>query len=311
MFTKFSVVLKSSTKVTLKAEERIFQLSPLKYGAVKGRIAYYIMAILNLKDIIAMSPKQVTQLNYLADQRPEAIPSVFWPYQSAKWTVSQRIEFLYNHFQTVAELDNPLTAKVQNKRTISELDDIYPGMRIVVDRNGLFMREGMIVLNMFVESERIFSLAFSLHKNDSEQISAIIGAIQGRRMPHAPELFRDITKVTHGIRPRDLMIEVYLMLSRAIGVKKVYAISESCRQHRHRFYWLKNKDERLSLNYDEVWSDRGGNRLNEEFFELPMKPKRKLLENIAAKKRSMYRKRYALLTRLEEELVKSVCSAGN
>jgi uncharacterized protein VirK/YbjX len=170
----------------------------------------------------------------------------------------------------------------------------------VIDKNDLFLREGMITLNLFIGHQRVFTIAFSFFKDKMGHICAIVGAIQGRRMENITDLYREMTKKTYGIRPRDLMVEVFQMLCRLSGVEKIYAVTESHRQHRHPFYWLKDKQSLLSINYDEVWTDRSGVRCNDAFFELPLTSPRKPLSCIVSKKRSMYRHRYKLLYRLEQ-----------
>jgi uncharacterized protein VirK/YbjX len=306
MMDKLTIIVKASGKITLAPECRKLQLSPLKYGYIKGRTVYLVMVLLNAKDIVMLSRGNLSWLQCLIERYPVAIPSVFWPYQCSSWNLNQRVEYLYNHFQTLSRLDKRLSFLSSRQKSLTDLDEIYPGMSLVLDRNGLFLREGMIVLNIFVDNERVFTLAFSLVKKEDGCLSAIIGAIQGRRMEHITNLYRSMTKKTFGIRPRDLMIEVFQILCKAIGVARIYAIRESRRQHRHYLYSLKNKSDVLSINYDEVWRDRGGLIRSDEFCELPVLPSRKALSEIVAKKRSMYRKRYALLERIENSIMDSI-----
>ncbi|PUB79353.1 MAG: hypothetical protein DBO99_04370 [gamma proteobacterium symbiont of Ctena orbiculata] len=311
MFEKLSLILRSSSRITLDPLHRKAKLSPLKYGPVKGRFLYFLMALLNAKGIIQMKRLTVSHFRELIEVHPEAIPNIFWPYQCRSWDSSTRVDFLYSHFLTLPDLRYRVECHPSHQRIIADADDIYRGLRIVVDQHSLFMREGMITLNIYVEHERIFTIAFSLCKDDRGKICAIAGAIQGRRMANITELYRDMTKKTYGIRPRDLMVEVFQIVCRLSGVEKIFAVSESHRQHRHHFYQLKNKQSRLNLNYDEVWSDRSGIRCSDAFYELPVIPVRKPLSRIIAKKRSMYRNRYALLERLENEIEQGLSSYGS
>jgi uncharacterized protein VirK/YbjX len=302
MYKQLSLVLQSSSKITVGPEHRRRKLSPLKYGPIVGRSFYFAMALLNAKDIIRMERKTLSHFNGLIETHPEAIPSIFWPYQCSDWDTSTRIDYLHNHFATLPELKYKIDYKASHQCELVDGDTIFPGLRIVIDKNDLFLREGMITLNIFVEHQRAFTIAFSFYKNKSDQICAIVGAIQGLRRANITDLYREMTKKTYGIRPRDLMIEVFQMLCRLSGVEKIYAVSDSHRQHRHRFYCLKDKQSLPSINYDEVWSDRSGVRCNDAFFELPLIPPRKPLNRIVSKKRSMYRNRYALLNRIEQEI---------
>jgi uncharacterized protein VirK/YbjX len=310
VFDKLFLILKSSSKITVEPEHRNNQLSPLKYGSLLGLLAYFVMVVLNTKDIILMKRATVLKFRYLVDNYPEAIPSIFWPYQCARWKTSIRVDFLYSHFQTLPELKDLFIDVTSQQRTLAVVDDLYPELQIVVDKNGFFMREGMVTLNILVGKQRIFTIAFSFCKNQKGQVCAIVGAIQGKRMDCIKDLYRDMTKKAHGLRPRDLMVEVFQMVCKIIGVRAIYAVTELRRQHRHYFYWFKNKEQLLSLNYDEVWADRKGVRCCDDFYELPVRSERKPLNEIAAKKRAMYRKRYAMLERLEQEIEQGIKALG-
>ncbi|MCG8024942.1 MAG: VirK/YbjX family protein [Candidatus Thiodiazotropha endolucinida] len=311
MFKQLSLILQSSSKITVDPEHRRTKLSPLKYGPLLGRSLYFSMALLNSKDIFRMDQKTQSHFKHLIEAHPEAIPSIFWPYQCISWDTSDRVNYLYNHFMTLPELRHQIDYLANHQCSLVDADNIYPRLRIVIDKNDLFMREGMITLNLFTGHERIFTLAFSLYKNNANQICAIAGAIQGRRMDGITDLYRDMTKRTYGIRPRDLMIEAFQTLCRSLGVKKIYAVTESHRQHRHHFYCLNNKQNQPSLNYDEVWSDRSGIRCNSTFFELPLDPVRKPLTHIISRKRSMYRNRYSLLEGLEQAIEQGLSILGS
>ncbi len=311
MLQQLSLILQSSSKITVGPEHRKAKLSPLKYGPVVGRGLYFFMALLNSKDIYRMERDTLSQFKSLIRTHPEAIPSVLWPYQCSSWNISSRVNHLYNHFVTLSELKYEIDCKANRQYVLVDGHQVYPRLRIVIDKNDLFMREGMITLNLFIGHDRVFTIAFSFHKNKQGQVCAIIGAIQGRRMQGITDLYREMTKKTYGIRPRDLMIEVFQILCRLSGVNRIYAVSESHRQHRHPFYCLKDKMSEPSVNYDEVWSDRSGVRCNDAFFELPLKPPRKPLSNIVSKKRSMYRNRYSLLQRLEKEIGSGLIMLGS
>ncbi len=302
MFKRASLILKSSEKITLEPKKRKARLSPLKYGSIQGRIAYFAMASLNAKDIMLMDQPTVERFRVLTERHPETIPSIFWPYQSKVWGTSERVDYLYNHFETLRELPYLIDTQADLKRVLAQADDIYPGLRIVLDKNGLFMREGMLTLNIYVGVQRVFTLAFSFYKKTSDRICAIVGAIQGRHMQDIETLYREMTRKAHGVRPRDLLVEVFQLFCGRIGVEKIYAIADSHRQNKHYFYCLKNKEDSRRLDYDEVWANRGGIRNSEGFFELPVPPVFRSLHTVIAKKRSMYRKRYAMLEQLERKL---------
>ncbi|ODC00368.1 hypothetical protein A3197_08430 [Candidatus Thiodiazotropha endoloripes] len=300
-----------SNAMTIDSAKRKSQLSPLKYGYFKSRIAYFLMVILNLKEVMRLSKKNYDQLKFLLKNHPEAVPSVFWPYQCASWGLVKRLEALHSHFTSIGEAAGFLDFGRYERKEVVDLDEHYPGMRLVLDKEGLFLREGMLVLNIYIREERLFSIAFSLSKFQSNRLVAFVGAIQGRRMNHVTDIYRHITKKLYGVRPRDLMVELFQMFCKQFGIDWIYAVQGDEHQHNHYFYLLKNKAEVRSLEYDQVWEERGGHCCQDGFYKLSVHPARKPYHLIVARKRSMYRKRYALLTAIEEKMSLAInCKQG-
>jgi uncharacterized protein VirK/YbjX len=299
--------------MTVDPEWRESQVSPIKYGYIIGRLSYFLMVILNSKDILLLTNNNLKQLKYLYNNHPEALPSVFWPYQHSEWGLIERLNALYNHFITQAETSELFICGRYSQKRVACLNEFYQGMSLVVDRNGIFMREGMVALNIYIEKERIFTIAFSLIKDEKHELVSVVGAIQGRRMNNITQIYHDITKKMFGLRPRDLAVELFQMICRAINIDKIYAISEACRQQNHYLYRFKDKRDTQKLNYDHVWQERGGVCCTGGFYKLPVTPLRRSIGSVVAKKRSMYKKRYDLLNRIEKKIfsdINELCQKG-
>ena len=58
---------------------------------------------------------------------------------------------------------------------------------------------------------------------------------------------------------------------------------------------------KILFNYDEFWQENQG-QLNGQYWQLPLESARKPLEEIASKKRSMYRKRYEMLDEMSKNI---------
>jgi uncharacterized protein VirK/YbjX len=188
------------------------------------------------------------------------------------------------------------------QKEIIRLDEYFSGMRLMINKQGIFLREGMLVLSIYLKNQRLFSIAFSVKQSDANKLVAVIGAIQGRKMEHVTDIYRDITKKFYGIRPRDLMVELFQVFCKLCGVDQILAVKDIERQHNHYFYMFKNKAGVVSLDYDQIWKERGGHCRNDEYYELPIEPVKKPHNKIIAKKRSMYRNRYQLLDSIEQKL---------
>ncbi|MES9972267.1 MAG: DUF535 family protein, partial [Candidatus Thiodiazotropha sp.] len=191
--------MQSSSKITVGPEHRKAKLSPLKYGPLVGRSLYFVMALLNSKDIYRMDQDTLSHFNSLIRYHPEAIPSILWPYQCSSWDISTRVDHLHSHFTTLSELKYEIGGNAYDQYLLVNGHHIYPGLSVVIDKNDLFMREGMITLNLLIGPDRVFTIAFSFHKNQQGQLCAIIGAIQGRRKRNITDLYREMTKKTYGI----------------------------------------------------------------------------------------------------------------
>lgn len=225
--------------------------------------------------------------------RPTLLGVLSWPYVSAWWPVRRRTEHLARHLASAAELPG-LAVDVDEARVLLDLHEVAPGLRVVLDHAQWFLREGPLVVNLFVADERVYSLAFSLGRDADGRRAAWIGAVQGRSLETALDTYRDLTKALHGMRPRDYLVELFRMLCRAAGIEAIYAVADSARVHRSP-YFGRAADGKLQVNYDEVWTERGGTPFDADLFRLPLTGALKPLEEVPSKKRAMYRRRYELL----------------
>ena len=244
------------------------------------------------------APPQTT-MGQLVDDRPEILAFIRAPYLCTGWSVEDRLTRFAIQVaaqQQFPPLDFPVTQSIN----LMPLADIGDAIHVVIDKPMWFHREGTLALNLFDANTRLFTLVFALEPTPSG-LRALIGGIQGRNLPAILDRYRDLTKAAHGIRPRDLIIELFRMLCAQAGVSQIHAISDRGRHNRHPFFGQPVMRP-LPLDYDEIWLDRGGTRIDTWFWDLPLHSERRADADIPAKKRSMYRQRYAMLDKLEAGL---------
>src|SRR5262249_52191400 len=152
----------------------------------------------------------------------------------------------------------------------------------------------------FLNETRLYSLVFSLFR-DGDVLTAFIGAIQGRDIEGILEEYRDLTKAAHGMRPRDLLIEIFRLFGQAIGLARILAVSDENRQHRSSYYG-ERASKKFNVDYNEIWEDRGGIRIDPMCYRLDVQSSERELDAIPAKKRAMYRRRYAMLRALGQQM---------
>ena len=233
-------------------------------------------------------------------ERPEVIGLVVAPFINARWGARTRLNSFLSQFDYLQELGLRFDFDISQSIELPKIEALGDDYLIVLDKPKWFQREGLLTLNIFRENIRLFSLAFSFDDVDGKR-TVIIGALQGRRIEGALDEYRQLTKLAHGLRPRDLLIDCLRMIAAAVGAERIIAVSDACRHHRHAFFGQDPKRE-LPLNYDEIWRDRGGEEIGGGFFELPLERQQRPLEEVSAKKRSMYRQRYAMLDAMEKDI---------
>ena len=232
--------------------------------------------------------------------RPELLGFVVWPYVHAGWPAMQRFEALSQHQQAMASDMAALAVSPTGSLLVADMSEVSPGLRLVVDRAPWCLREGSLVFNQFLNDERLMSLAFSFGWQDGERV-VYVGSVQGSNVDSALAKYREIAKGLQGMRSRDFLIKAFQFLTHHMGVKRVLCVSEQERHHRHP-YFGKLKAESLHLNYDEIWQEHAGVPTGDGFFRLGSLPVIRPMEDIAAKNRPLYRRRYALMDKLSADI---------
>lgn len=237
-------------------------------------------------------------------QRPELLLLFEAPYVNAHWDAATRIAAARRHLD-VAETVPLLDFGIEQSVELMPLDAVGPGFCLIVDKPRWFAREGVATVNLFHDNTRLFCLSFAIERRDDALIG-VIGGIQGRKLPAILDTYRDFTKRAHGVRPRDFVVEAFRMLAQALGATRIEAVSDLCRHHRSAFF-PEPVDRAMPLDYDEIWAERGGVPIDEAWWSIPLvRPQR---DDIPAKKRALYRARYAMLDQLAAAMPHAITAA--
>ncbi|XSC45483.1 DUF535 family protein [Bradyrhizobium sp. RDT10] len=239
----------------------------------------------------------------LFNERPETIGVLIWPYQCASWDTHMRLGRLRAHCDCVEKLAAPFNLGPNERMVLADLSFVRAGLRVVIDQPIWFLREGNLVINFFVDRVRMYSLAFSLYEKEGA-LTATIGSIQGRDREDAAGEYRNLTKQAHGMRPRDFLFEVFCMVCSYVAIEHVYAVTNEDRHHVHPYFG--SRIQKTSADYNEIWEERGGVRLNNSFYLLNVTERRRNLEEVPQKKRGMYRKRYEMLDLVRKALMEGL-----
>ena len=72
---------------------------------------------------------------------------------------------------------------VDGSLEVANLEFVAPGLRIVLDKASWFLREGELAINLFVEGERLYTLAFTLGQAEAGRVT--LGRAGACRAPRA------------------------------------------------------------------------------------------------------------------------------
>jgi uncharacterized protein VirK/YbjX len=244
--------------------------------------------------------------SHILEHEPCMLGLVEWPYIHNAWSVQQRVQTILGHYKLLHAELSFLDVSDGQAKAILDLGQYSENACIVLDRAKWFAREGEVVISLFKGAQRVKSIAFSLGLLNGELVM-YVGAIQGIHTDdNSLGLFKSLTKEFEGLRPRSLVIEMLRNIAKKIGAKKIWAISDEHRHHRHPYFADTHKNT-LKSQYDLIWLDHEGTSLGNGFFEIPVAKHRKDIEEVSSNKRSMYRRRYAMLDKMEEAFSKLQC----
>lgn len=225
----------------------------------------------------------------------------FRTYITTRYTARQRLEHLLGHYALQRQyLGDSLSASV--------LDGIgLPLMRLtvgdqavdfVLGYRGLHDREGELMLMLLdgLSGKRLYSAAFSLMSDPGGTASLCLGTLQGNR--DQADWIKAFARQYHGLRPQAFMLEALLMLARIWGVAGLVTVDNAHHVYRAR----KRTAAKRRFDLDALVAGFGGKASADGWFRLGLDDGRRSIEEIASRKRSQYRKRYAWLASMETQL---------
>lgn len=278
----------------------------LTLSGIKHRVLLLLRAIRHYPAIREWYEIPDNPLLALALKRfPLMSGAMYWPYINHNWTMQRRLAAIAQHFRMLDDRSAVIAHATFGEIELARLDEDYTGLRLVLDKAEWFLREGEIVLNLFINDQRMYSVAFTLGLEEGQPL-LLVGALQGSNTDTAQDIYRGITHALHGMRPRDLIMVALKLLCIELNIHRIWAVSSEYRQHNSPYFGDTHKDKVL-VAYNEVWQEHGGIALDNGFFEIPATIKRKNMEDIPARKRANYRRRFQMLDQLALD-IQSACA---
>jgi uncharacterized protein VirK/YbjX len=219
--------------------------------------------------------------------RQHVLESLSWHYQMMCRQLPATLTHGYLSKQGVTLLT--LTGKDEQQFTVRLCADAF------MDKEG----EATLV---FCDGQNtaLAEMTFTLCQFEGKS-TLFIGGLQGAKAHVPHELIQGATKACHGLFPKRLLVEAAMTLGAAFPVEQIVAVSNDTHIYRS-WRYRKKKEGKLLADYDSFWLSIGGEKQDNGNFMLPLVMPRKPMEEIASKKRAEYRRRYALLDSLIQQM---------
>lgn len=153
---------------------------------------------------------------------------------------------------------------------------------------GRHAKEGELVMELVCNGMPLMMAAFTVHRYQGE-MAIDIGCLQGLAAADALTRMRRATRDLHGLRPRQVVLLGLHALAAHYGICRLLGVPAQAHVCRAR----RRTRTRVTADYDLYWREAGGVRCGLHYV-IPSPALRRPLSQIDARKRALYRRRYAL-----------------
>lgn len=240
-------------------------------------------------------------IDKLLEIQPTLQAKIHRPYLHKGGKAKARRKNIIGHYRFVQNLPIeyqpfffPQRAMLLAQFTGKKSEDFY-----IYCSSGGFEREGELMLSMYFDNIPVARLSFSIIPT-LKGYCAFIGGLQGAPKDIGPDLIRDVTKACYGLFPKRIVFEALCSLMSCCGITDILAVSEHSHVFRQLRYRYKKRKSFVAV-YSDFWESVAG-RPYGNLYQLPSYVARKSFNELASKKRSEYRKRYALLDQIHDEI---------
>ena len=235
------------------------------------------------------------QIQPLLKQKPSYYYPLVHRFLDKRFNAEQRLAQMCQTLQFLPEKLTALGLSPLWEKSIS-FGEIVQGLELRLNINEFQAMEGFWALELYdVSNEQlVYILTFANVDN-----AFLIGSIQGPNFEGSKELVKQLTKKCYGLRPAYLLVEAMKALATTLNVERLLGIPQHY-QNKSRFV----QSKRYQVNYDDIFRDSAGVR--KIYWELPTYFNIKNMDTIASNKRSMYRKRYAMLAFIQQKMTEAL-----
>lgn len=227
------------------------------------------------------------------------------PYISAALTPQQRFNLLRKHFELMCRVPQSIRDAIYSKQGLVLATFVEGGIEHVVKLVHLqgTEREGDLNLVWDCSLGRVAMATFALLNSRRGFRALVVGGVQGSNAGDAHAMYQVLTRGMHGLRPMSALVHFLQLAATRLGVEALFGVEDAA----HAVYRPgRSCSGKKTLSYDAIWSEHEGVRWGYGLYRLPVRAQPRDLAEIASKKRSMYRKRYAMLESIDALMAESL-----
>ncbi len=230
------------------------------------------------------------------------------PYLASCLSQQERFGALAYHYDFLAKHPDSMTKAFYNPNIAFVLADVKvkndANIKIAIQARNKFAREGEISL-YFYDNDGIdlATVTFTIMQYQ-QKTTLFIAGLQGTGHREARIRVQQATKQCYGLFPKRVALEAILVIARYFNLEQIVAVGN--KTHIYNNWRYNSRQERILSDYDDFWLTIDGKQDSNGLFILPNQIYRKSLDEIASKKRSEYRNRYAFLDQLENSITENL-----
>lgn len=267
-------------------------MAPDTYKRISKKIKFALRKFIakqQVKEFVAYVNQHEYVHQFLSQHRgaPHGLIHV---YVNRRFNKRQRLKTMVSDLNKLDTLF-PQHLNTQFETEIAQIDD---SLHLVLSANLVDMMEGLFAFTLYNEKrEKLYHVTFSFLNSNA----IVITSTQGPNFADSKAIMRDLTKRMHGLRPQQFSIWLIQTLAHTLNIKSILGIAQN-QQVKVRFALRRH----IQIDYDHVWPEYQGQLSTEGYWVLPLKSEQKKIEDIASKKRAMYRRRYAMQEQITQNL---------
>lgn len=241
------------------------------------------------------------ELAFVVKHHPALFQKLQRPYLNCTLNTTQRLEALKQHYKFILTHFSQAMIEevyVPGGKLLAELNVKEVGtleLRLCCNR---MQKEGDLTINLSLkESQKpIASLSFSVWKCEMGYKEMFVGGLQGDKAINE-DVVVDVTRGLYGLRPKALLVFMLQQLATCWEINRIRAVNDEMHIYKH-FQSRRN----VNASYDGFWVECGATVCANGNFDLPIAFVRREISTIRVNKRQQYKRRYAMLSGIEEQV---------